>query len=94
MAHRWLNEHRLTWQLDTIENDDELDDVLDALESIADSPSDNPLAAPMQGTHDHVDRQIALLPHGWVLVYSVYPQGVLNGPQEPSIVVRSFDKRF
>ncbi len=93
-GYRWLNEHRLTHQLDKITDDDELDDVLDALDEIARDPNGSPLAAPMQGTRDHVDRMIALLPHGWVVVYSIYEQGVPPGPQVPSLVVRSFDKRF
>jgi len=63
-AHRWLHEHRLYDELDTISDTEELDAVLDALESISDEPVDNDLVAPMQGTRDHVDRMIGLLPYG------------------------------
>ena len=90
---RWLNEPRLTWALDQCP-DEQLDDVLDALDLLLEDPWRADLTAVMQSTRDHVDRMIALLPHGWVLVYSIHPDGVPPGPRQPGLVVRSLDHRF
>lgn len=90
---QWGNEHRLTNGLDHCEPE-HLDDVLDCLDLILDDPAGTVLAAPMRGTRDHVDRMIAPIAHGWVLVYSIYPDGVPPVTGQPTVLVRSFDKRF
>ena len=90
---QWGNESRLTSGLDRCDPE-HLDDLLDSLDLILDDPVGSVLAAPMQGTHDHVDRMVAVIAHGWVLVYSVYPDGIPPATSRPTVVVRSFDKRF
>ncbi len=93
MEWRWLNEHRLTHALDTCAPA-ELDDLLDALDELLADPQRPDMTAPMHGTKDKMDRTIALLPHGWVLVYTVCPAVVPPAVKHPSLVVKSFDKRF
>lgn len=93
MEWRWLNEHRLWHGLDSCD-DDEREDLLDALDLILEDPERSDLTAPMQGTHDHMDRTIGLLPHGWVIVYTICPAGVPPAVKYPSLVVKSFDKRL
>ncbi|MDQ1423677.1 MAG: hypothetical protein QOD72_1175 [Acidimicrobiaceae bacterium] len=90
MTWRWLNEHRLGYALVECPPD-ELDDLLDDLDAVLADPEDPNYTSPMRGTHDHVDRSIALLRHGWVLVFSVYPNGVPPW-SEPGLVVRSLDR--
>jgi hypothetical protein len=93
----WVNTARLTTALDkwapTVDNDD-MDAVLDALEEIAANPYDSLQTAKMQGTRDHVDRWVALLPHNWILVYSIYPAGVVPTTNQPSLLVRDFMQGF
>ena len=89
---RWYNQHRLYFALDKCEDLNEVNDVLDGLDDVLANPS-GPMTTPMRGTHDHVDRVIALLPRGWVVVYSIYPNGV--PPQRaPGLLVRDLRCEF
>lgn len=91
MEWRWLNEHRLTHGLDQCP-DDELDDVLDALDMLLVDPANDSITTRMPGTRDHTERWVALLPHGWVIVYTPYPGGVPPVDTGPALVVRHFSR--
>ena len=95
MEWSWGNEHRITWALQAVDDEDLLDSLLDDLEAILTDPF-----APvgvfvhrMRGTSDHVDRWVAHLAGGWVLTYTPYPGGV-PPMKDPIVVVRDLRLAF
>lgn len=93
MTWQWLNEHRLVFAVAGCP-EDELDDLLDDLDAVLADPYDPAYTSPMRGDRAHVDRMIALLRNGWVLVFSVAQGGVMPTTSDPSLVVRSLERRF
>ncbi len=89
---RWYNEHRLTFALDKVTDEGELEAVLEGLDMVMADPY-GPLTTEMRGTRDHVDRRIAILPRGWVLVFTPYPNGVFPH-REPGLLVRELRCQF
>lgn len=90
MEWQWANEHRLTWQLDKITANVVLDDLLDALAELLIDPYRTDLSSPMRGRMYGQDRFIAPLPHGYALVFTPYPDGIVPTTSEPTLLIRDF----
>lgn len=86
----WANEHRLTWQLDKITDNDVLDDLLDALDELIANPLTDELSSPLRGPLYRQDRFVAPLPHGYFIVFTPYPNGIAPVTSRPTLLIRDF----
>jgi hypothetical protein len=93
MTWRWVNEQRLTWELDQCP-EDQLDALLDALDMVLADPMNPALTSCLRGNLDAGDRYVAPLPYGWVLVFTPRPDGVPPTTVDPVLVVRSMYRMF